>query len=276
MTTVSQIEAVTMMLQPTVEFYRAFPQVQAIGIGGSRAAGMGLADSDIDLYVYTTGEIPDGARQAFISARASYMLLHNDYWGAGDVWVERDSGLEVDAMYWETAWIEDQIARTLDRCEPWLGYTTAFWYTLKHTRVLYDRDGWLTGLVARCQQPYPEVLRTAIVRHNHAVLREIRHAYLHQIEKAIARADAVSVNHRVAALLASYFDIIFAVNRVPHPGEKRLVALAQALCPSLPEGFAGDVAAVVQASGAPTPEVAAALAGLLDRLDDWLQTEGLP
>jgi hypothetical protein len=29
----------------------------------------------------------------------------------------------------------------------------------------------------------------------------------------------VSLNHRTAALLASYFDVLFALNRVHHPGD---------------------------------------------------------
>ena len=58
-----------------------------------------------------------------------------------------------------------------------------------------------------------------------------------QIEKAVRRGDSVSVNHRVTEFLASYFDLIFAVNEKTHPGEKRLVELCRAGCRLLPENF---------------------------------------
>ena len=44
-------------------------------------------------------------------------------------------------------------------------------------------------------------------------------------------------------MLASYFDIVFAVNGQPHPGEKRLVEFAGALCPNLPTGMVEGVTA---------------------------------
>ncbi|MDQ0201964.1 hypothetical protein J2S10_005175 [Neobacillus ginsengisoli] len=59
-------------------------------------------------------------------------------------------------------------------------------------------------------------------------------AYYFQIEKALKRNDYVSVNHRVAALLASYFDILFAKNEIPHPGEKQLVKILKEKATKLP------------------------------------------
>ena len=45
-------------------------------------------------------------------------------------------------------------------------------------------------------------------------------SYYEQIEKAIKRDDKNSINHRISAFMASYFDIIFAKNKMLHPGEK--------------------------------------------------------
>jgi hypothetical protein len=50
--------------------------------------------------------------------------------------------------------------------------------------------------------------------------------YLEQIKAAIVRQDPVSLNHRIAAWLSSYFDILFATNGQFHPGEKRLLTYA--------------------------------------------------
>ena len=51
-----------------------------------------------------------------------------------------------------------------------------------------------------------------------------------QIEKAENRKDFVSVNHRVTEFLASYFDIIFALNEMTHPGEKRMQSICSKEC----------------------------------------------
>ncbi|HET7095512.1 MAG TPA: hypothetical protein VFI22_18620, partial [Thermomicrobiales bacterium] len=70
----------------------------------------------------------------------------------------------------------------------------------------------------------------AIVAKNHPILREARSRYRTPIQQAIDRRDAVSIQHRITALLASCFDVLFAINAVPHPGEKRLLACALAQC----------------------------------------------
>ena len=41
--------------------------------------------------------------------------------------------------------------------------------------------------------------------------------------------------------MASYFDIIFAVNELFHPGEKKLVEYARRHCDILPEDFGENI-----------------------------------
>ena len=41
--------------------------------------------------------------------------------------------------------------------------------------------------------------------------------------------------------MASYFDIIFAVNELLHPGEKRLVKYAKDNCQNLPKNFEDNI-----------------------------------
>ena len=69
-------------------------------------------------------------------------------------------------------------------------------------------------------------------------------SWIRQVGNAVARGDLVSINHRVAALMASYFDILFAANRVLHPGEKRLMGYSHLLCSRLPDRFDEDIAAI--------------------------------
>lgn len=66
-------------------------------------------------------------------------------------------------------------------------------------------------------------------------------AYKIQIEKAVMRKDVVSINHRVTEFLASYFDLLFAVNEKTHPGEKRLMELCKKYCSVLPDHFEENI-----------------------------------
>jgi len=255
--------------------FSVFPNVEAIGLGGSLTSGAASPGSDIDLYVYTTSVIPLGERAALIAALgAARTELNMQFWDLGDAWEDAETGIPVDVMYWDTDWITQQLARVLVRHEASVGYTTCHWYTLHNSEVLYDRDGWFQALKARCAQPYPEALRAAIVAKNHPILRQVMFSYLHQIEKALARGDLVSLNHRVAALLASYFDVLFALNRSLHPGEKRLLALAAQRCEKVPEGLSEQVTAVLRAAASADPALVARIHALVDGLDRLLFEEG--
>ena len=255
--------------------FSQFPCVEAVALGGSQASERGDSASDIDLYVFTTAAIPLDQREALVAIRgASRANMDLKIWDPGDEWIDAPSGIEVDVMYWDRTWMEVQIARVLDRHQAGLGYTTSFWHTIREARPLFDRAGWLAALRTKASQPYPEELRRAIIALNHPVLRGVIPAYSHQIELAVRRGDLVSVNHRVTAFLASYFDVIFALNRVPNPGEKRLLTLTPARCPRTPHGMVADITALLRACASPGPKLLTLLHQILDHLDQLLLSEG--
>jgi len=254
------------------DFFAELPQVEAIALGGSLSSGQPDAASDIDLYVYTNVEIALGERRSIVerSGGASETSLGMTFWGPGDEWYDASTGIEVDIVYFEATWMEDQIERVLTRNQASLGYTTCLWHTVQQGLILFDRSGWLGGLQHKSQQAYPEALRQNIIALNYPVLRQVIPSYMKQIEKAVKRRDLVSINHRLAAMLASYFDILFAVNRVLHPGEKRLVEIATACCQRLPVDMAADIEAILQSATSGDERLLERIARLLDHLDPLL------
>lgn len=257
-------------------YFAVLPQVTAVALGGSLSSGAADSGSDIDLYIYTADSLPLAERQAIVAQAggASQSDLGLSYWGPGDLWIDAISGILIDCNYFEAHWMQEQLERVLDAHMPSLGYTTCFWRTIQQSHMLYDAHGWFRALQERSQAAYPEALAHNIIRYNHPVLRGILTSYHHQIESALKRQDLVSVNHRLAALLASYFDIIFALNRVLHPGEKRQLAFALSQCQQLPEAMQADLELVLKAAGPAHAELLHHLGRLLDRLDAVLREAG--
>lgn len=255
--------------------FSAFPQVKAIAFSGSQASGMADSGSDIDLYFYITAPIPVEERMALIRKLGpSHGTYNEPFWGTGDEWYHAESGIMADCIYWNADWMEEQLSKLLDRFEASQGYTTCLWHTVRQSRALYDPHGWFAQLKQKAERPYPEELRQAILAFNHPQMRRVTTSYRQQLTKAVLRDDPVSVNHRLAELLRCYFDILFAVNRVLHPGEKRLLKFAGQL-PRLPESMEADVRAVLAGAGNPSPALLASVDQLLDRLDTFLAAEGI-
>jgi hypothetical protein len=259
--------------------FAPLPQVEGVALGGSRGAGGVGTDpsSDIDVSVYTRGDLPLEAREGIVEASggATRTSLDMRFWGPGDEWLSAATGIHVDVVYFDAGWMEEQVERVLVRHEASLGYTTCFWHTVRGSIVLEDPRGWFAGLQDRCRVEYPDELRRNIVALNHPILRGVLPAYANQLAKAVRRGDLVSINHRLAGLLASYFDVVFAVNRQPHPGEKRLVEAAVGSCARLPERMAEDLTVVLRTATTDPAGLSARVDRLLDRLDALLAEEGL-
>src|ERR1700759_5618209 len=83
-----------------------------------------------------------------------------------------------------------------------------------------------TGFNPKTQQKIKIPAKTVV---KFRVFKVAKDSYEQQIRLAFRRRDRVSLNHRTAAWLASYFDLLFAANPRFNPGEKRLLAQAQGL-----------------------------------------------
>jgi hypothetical protein len=263
------------LAKKVAEQFTAIPSVEAIALGGSQSGGLLDKQSDIDLYIYTNKEIPLKKRQEIVeSLGASIANMNLTFWDPGDEWFDSETGIEVDVMYWHPGWIEEQLDRVLVLHQSSMGYTTCFWRTVKNSEILFDRKGWFSKLHEKTMQPYPEALKRAIIAKNHPVLRHVIPAYTHQIKKALGRRDLISVNHRLAALLASYFDVLFAINEVLHPGEKKILKFVKAECTLIPENLEGQITQIFQSAASGDPKVLTELDVLMDALDELLIGEG--
>ncbi|MGN0470332.1 MAG: nucleotidyltransferase domain-containing protein [Acutalibacteraceae bacterium] len=215
----------------------------AVVIGGSRAYGVNDNLSDYDIYVYSDvkpDQNTDTERGKIIEPLCSYAEIGNEYWEHEDNVVLKD-GTHADIIYRQFDMVEHLMDLQLNKGFAFNNYTTCFWFNLLHTKIMYDRDGKYKSLQEKANVPYPEILRKNIITRSKALIFEKLPAFDAQIEKAYARNDIISVNHRTAEFLASYSDMIFALNRLPHLGEKRILAYAVKNCKILPKDFAENI-----------------------------------
>lgn len=231
------------MVNQLFEALAKLDAVEAIALGGSRAGDHFDEKSDYDVYLYVTGEIPVKTRREILKDYCRGMELGNHFWEYEDNCTLL-SGVDIDILYRNLDHFVLDVAAVVEEGQPRNGYTTCMWHNLLTCKILYDRDGRLAAAKRRFDVAYPQALRSAIIERNMRLLSGSLPAYDAQIAKAAKRGDLVSVNHRTAAFMESYFDVIFALNHQTHPGEKRLVQLCREGCALLPENFEENIRAL--------------------------------
>ena len=225
-----------MMIEKLFDELAALPEVEAIALGGSRSGEVYDEKSDYDIYLYCTGDVDEQARRSILEKYCSYIEMGNHFWELEDN-ATLNNGIDMDILYRNLDAFAEDVSWVVERHQPRNAYTTCMWHNLKTCKIIYDRDGRLADVKKRFDVPYPKQLKENIIDNNMKILYQSMPAYKFQIEKALERRDLVSINHRTAAFIESYFDIIFALNELTHPGEKRLVELCKKQCKILPENF---------------------------------------
>uniref|UniRef100_UPI0026EF3CFC DUF4037 domain-containing protein n=1 Tax=Streptococcus merionis TaxID=400065 RepID=UPI0026EF3CFC len=214
--------------------------VEAIALGGSRSGTNHDHSSDYDLYIYCSSIPPIEDRQNIIERHCRYFEINNQYWETEDD-CTLNNGIDIDILYRSMKDFENGVANVVERFIAGNGYTTCFWHNLMSSKILFDPQNKLKKLQERFDVPYPEMLKKNIISRNFNLLTGKLPSYDRQIIKAVTRQDFVSVNHRVSAFLESYFDIIFALNELTHPGEKRMISYAKEQANILPKDFETNI-----------------------------------
>jgi len=215
--------------------------VEGILLAGSRATGNFDKDSDYDLYIYGYSEIPIEFRKKIAEKYFHYSELDNRTWEQEDAGFLKGSGIQIDIIFRNIDWMKESLENVVKNHQASTGYTTCLWGNFINSKILFDRNGILENIYLQYNVDYPQELQKNIKDKNYPLLNSIIHAYTHQIQKAHARKDYLSINHRITAFFESYFDILFAVNKKVHPGEKRMLKIALETYSNLPENMEKDI-----------------------------------
>lgn len=258
-----------------VNDFSKLEEVDGILLAGSYATKTNDKNSDYDIYIYTTKEIPVEKRKAITDKYCSYMELNNTFWETEDDGFLKESNIPVEIIYRDLAWIDGLLDRTLVKCEADAGYTTCFWANFVNSIILYDKDGNLNKLQDKYKISYPYELKKNIVKKNYPLLKLQMPSYYYQIEKAFKRDDFISINHRVAALLTSYFDIIFAVNEIAHPGEKKILKIMKDNNFKVPTDMEININNILKYAASNDLAILVEIDSLIRNLDTLLKNEDL-
>jgi len=91
--------------------YAVHEEVEAVAIGGSVASGFVTDASDIDLYVYLRAELSLATRAEIAGTGSTHAEVANAFWESGDEWYDDATGIAVDVILRDPAWIEGQLDR---------------------------------------------------------------------------------------------------------------------------------------------------------------------
>lgn len=228
------------MIEGLFRDFSNLAQVEAIALGGSRAGEVFDEKSDYDIYLYCTGEVTEEEKRPILEKYCSYLELSNHFWELEDN-CRLKNGMDMDILYRNLDDFVLDVASVVEQKNARNGYTTCMWHNLRTCKIVFDANGRLTEAKRRFSVPYPQELKRNIIDRNCKLLYAYMPAYSDQIRKAVKRNDLVSINHRTAAFMESYFDVIFALNEQTHPGEKRLIRLAKERCAILPNHFEENI-----------------------------------
>jgi hypothetical protein len=207
-------------LQRIVAAIADLPGVVAITLGGSTAAGLADQASDLDVHVYYHEPLaPSADRAVRLRPLADEGTLEVGIptFGLEDhLHIQRKL---IELIYLDLDQLSTQAHQAYSQGLISEGYTTALLYILARGQVLHDATGKVTALRAQLQTAYPEPTRARLLREHPELLR----FYLELLRISQQRDDLLYVQQMRYSIQMIFFNLLFALNRLYHPGGKRLL-----------------------------------------------------
>ncbi|MCL1877772.1 MAG: DUF4037 domain-containing protein [Defluviitaleaceae bacterium] len=250
----------------TIDHFKQFGEVDAIILGGSRVGDFSDADSDYDVYVFTDGRLGTEKRNAVFRDTCYCADLDRQHWGSHWDDCVLKSGLPLEITYWKLAATRENLTNHLQKHIPWNGFTTCVCNVVFTAEILHDPRGLFAELKNEFDMPYPEELRKNIININRELLEGITPSYSKQLETAIKRGDIFKTHHVRTSFASAYYDIIFALNRRFHPGEKMLIEVCKKNCEILPPDFEKNLNIFFSAEGDKILPAARRIIASLDKI----------
>ncbi len=212
--------------------FRQFPQAEyGIAVGGAHAKGTADEESDLDIYVFSGAVLPGGQRKE-LTAAFSPRIERLTSWGDGTPFGGGGTDFEYDGLKVE-CWLRssEHIDQTICECmdgvvkRDFVTWTPTGFYNhvaLSDLNVMIPVDD-PSGIIAdwKCRlRKYPPKLREAIVR-KHLGASYYWPSNFHY-SSATVRQDLIYTTSIVQQTVHNLIQVLFAVNDVYFPGDKKL------------------------------------------------------
>ena len=241
--------------------------IVAIALGGSRATKAQDSKSDYDLYVYYDTLPKTEDRHNAIKECCEDTEIGNTFFEFEDD-CTLINHIDIDIIYRKLSDFKKEIESVVFLHQAHNAYTTCMWHNLINCQILKDTNNILKDFQASATISYPPELKVAITKNGLQLLSGSLPSYDKQIIKASYRGDFLSVNHRIAAYVETYFDVLFALNEMTHPGEKRMLAYALK-AKKQPKNFKSDLEQLISlVSSNDTPKLESVLKALTTNLQE--------
>lgn len=266
---------VNMIVYQLVNEYKRFDEVLAITLTGSEASGKNDFFYDIDVDVILKDEIDINSRREILKKFSDTIETNSGKYGEKDIFILRNSTTQIDVSYYTLDTLKENLFNVVDKCKASVGYTTCLWKVVSGAFIAYDKENTFKNLQKRYRVAYPEKLKLNIIDKNYYILRDSIASYYNQIDKAINRGDLISVSHKICKFLDSYFDVVFAVNEMPHPGDKRLISIINSKCKKIPRLLSEGINTLIENSCTCDRSILRNMDEIVDDLKEFLIEEGI-